>query len=220
MVRATDIRNDLFPNNRLQERTAHFSGTSFRLFLLLKVLHGLALDELNVPFWASAAIALVGIWLYTKKSGIKTIIYTDTGNTITRYCGLGLYWWFCSNDDARRSAWRLVTTTGAKINYLGFIRHFQECGWPKRPNKVCHEQLIDFPFEIQLVTELTVLVLVLDTVGMLGDMIHRMSNTSRIVDKLLEKGLVERVLCPRLIRPCKKLLGTTRPLIAHFPKIV
>lgn len=27
-------------------------------------------------------------------------------------------------------------------------------------------------------------------------MIHRMSNTSRIVDKLLEKGLVERVLCP------------------------
>ena len=28
-----------------------------------------------------------------------------------------------------------------------------------------------------------------------GDMIHRMSNTSRIVDKLLEKGLVERVLC-------------------------
>ena len=30
---------------------------------------------------------------------------------IHRYCGLGLYWWFYSNDDARRSAWRLVTTT-------------------------------------------------------------------------------------------------------------
>lgn len=28
------------------------------------------------------------------------------------------------------------------------------------------------------------------------DMIHRMSNTSRIVDKLLEKGCVERVICP------------------------
>ena len=25
MVRATEIRNDLFPNNILQERTAHFS---------------------------------------------------------------------------------------------------------------------------------------------------------------------------------------------------
>ena len=30
----------------------------------------------------------------------------------------------------------------------------------------------------------------------LDDMIHRMSNTSRIVDKILEKGLVERVVCP------------------------
>ncbi|MDG1930386.1 MAG: MarR family transcriptional regulator [Flavobacteriaceae bacterium] len=28
------------------------------------------------------------------------------------------------------------------------------------------------------------------------DMIHRMSNTSRIVDKLLEKGCVERTVCP------------------------
>jgi DNA-binding MarR family transcriptional regulator len=28
------------------------------------------------------------------------------------------------------------------------------------------------------------------------DMIHRMSNTSRIVDKLLEKGCVERTICP------------------------
>jgi hypothetical protein len=26
VVRATDIRNDLFPNDRLQERTAHFSA--------------------------------------------------------------------------------------------------------------------------------------------------------------------------------------------------
>ena len=61
---------------------SRLTGTSFRLFLLLNVLHWLALDGLNVPFWASAAIALVGIWLYTKKSGIKTIIYTDTAQTL------------------------------------------------------------------------------------------------------------------------------------------
>jgi DNA-binding MarR family transcriptional regulator len=29
-----------------------------------------------------------------------------------------------------------------------------------------------------------------------NDMIHRMSNTSRIIDKLLEKGCVERTVCP------------------------
>ena len=69
---------------------SRLTGTSFRLFLLLKVLHDLALDELNVPFWASAAIALVGIWLYTKKSGIKTIIYTDTAQTLCMLIALGI----------------------------------------------------------------------------------------------------------------------------------
>ena len=69
---------------------SRLTGTSFRLFLLLKVLHWLALDGLNVPFWASAAIALVGIWLYTKKSGIKTIIYTDTAQTLCMLIALGI----------------------------------------------------------------------------------------------------------------------------------
>ena len=69
---------------------SRLTGTSFRLFLLLKVLHWLALDGLNVPFWASAAIALVGIWLYTKKSGIKTIIYTDTAQTLFMLIALGI----------------------------------------------------------------------------------------------------------------------------------
>ena len=65
-------------------------GTSFRLFLLLKVLHWLALDELNIPFWASAATALVAIWVYTKKSGIKTIIYTDTVQTLCMLITMGI----------------------------------------------------------------------------------------------------------------------------------
>ena len=69
---------------------SRLTGTSFRLFLLLNVLHWLALDGLNVPFWASAAIALVGIWLYTKKSGIKTIIYTDTAQTLCMLIALGI----------------------------------------------------------------------------------------------------------------------------------
>ncbi len=69
---------------------SRLTGTSFRLFLLLNVLHWLALDGLNVPFWASAAVALVGIWLYTKKSGIKTIIYTDTAQTLCMLIALGI----------------------------------------------------------------------------------------------------------------------------------
>ena len=69
---------------------SRITGTSFRLFLLLNVLHWLVLDGLNVPFWASAAIALLGIWLYTKNSGIKTIIYTDTAQTLCMLIALGI----------------------------------------------------------------------------------------------------------------------------------
>ena len=69
---------------------SRITGTSLRLFLLLKVLHWLVLDEHNIPFWLSAAVALLGIWLYTKKSGIKTIIYTDTAQTLCMLIALSI----------------------------------------------------------------------------------------------------------------------------------
>lgn len=61
---------------------SRLTGTSFRLFLVLKVMHLIALDALNIPFWLSAAVAILGMWSYTYKTGIKTIIYTDTIQTI------------------------------------------------------------------------------------------------------------------------------------------
>lgn len=65
-------------------------GTGFRLFLVLKVFHWIALDAWQIPFSLSTAIALFGIWLYTQKTGIKTIIYTDTIQTICMLISLGL----------------------------------------------------------------------------------------------------------------------------------
>jgi len=72
---------------------SRLTGTSFRMFLVLKVLHWIALDALHIPFWASAAVAILGIWLYTQKTGIKTIIYTDTVQTICMLIALsvGIY---------------------------------------------------------------------------------------------------------------------------------
>ena len=61
---------------------SRLTGTGFRMFLVLKVLHWIALDALHIPFWASSAVTIIGIWLYTQKTGIKTIIYTDTVQTI------------------------------------------------------------------------------------------------------------------------------------------
>ncbi len=57
-------------------------GASFRLFLVAIVLQFTVFDAWNVPFAVTVIITLAFIWLYTFKGGIKTIIWTDTLQTI------------------------------------------------------------------------------------------------------------------------------------------
>lgn len=57
-------------------------GAAFRLFLVAKVLQLLVFDDLNVPFFLTVIITILLIWLYTFKGGIKTIIFTDTLQTL------------------------------------------------------------------------------------------------------------------------------------------
>jgi SSS family transporter len=57
-------------------------GASFRLFLVAKVLQLLVFDSLNIPFQLTVVITIALIWLYTFKGGIKTIIFTDTLQTL------------------------------------------------------------------------------------------------------------------------------------------
>jgi Na+/proline symporter len=56
-------------------------GASFRLFLAATVLQIAFFDAFGVPFYASVFATMVLIWLYTYKSGIKTIVWTDTLQT-------------------------------------------------------------------------------------------------------------------------------------------
>lgn len=57
-------------------------GASFRLFLVANVLQVTVFDVWNVPFVVTVCITLALIWLYTFKGGIKTIIWTDTLQTV------------------------------------------------------------------------------------------------------------------------------------------
>jgi len=57
-------------------------GAAFRLFLVAKVLQLLVFDSLGVPFTITVIITIALIWLYTFKGGIKTIIFTDTLQTL------------------------------------------------------------------------------------------------------------------------------------------
>jgi SSS family transporter len=57
-------------------------GASFRLYLVAGVLQLTVFDAWNVPFVLTVCLTLALIWLYTFRGGIKTIIWTDTLQTL------------------------------------------------------------------------------------------------------------------------------------------
>jgi Na+/proline symporter len=57
-------------------------GSAFRLYLVAIVLQRFIFDEMGIPFWLTIVICLLLIWGYTFKGGLKTIIITDTLQTL------------------------------------------------------------------------------------------------------------------------------------------
>lgn len=57
-------------------------GSAIRLFLATEVLHLFLFGPMNVPYWVTAVVTLLLIWVYTFKGGIKTIVITDTFQTV------------------------------------------------------------------------------------------------------------------------------------------
>lgn len=52
-------------------------GAALRLLLSIKILQYAFFDKLNIPPFITIIAVLILIWLYTNKSGIKTIVWTD-----------------------------------------------------------------------------------------------------------------------------------------------
>jgi len=57
-------------------------GSSLRLFLAATVLQLFLFDAWNVPFYVTVATTIILIWVYTFKGGVKTIVWTDSFQTI------------------------------------------------------------------------------------------------------------------------------------------
>jgi Na+/proline symporter len=53
-------------------------GAAARLYLVTLILHTFVFDRWNIPFPLTVAVSLLLVWLYTYRSGLKTIIWTDT----------------------------------------------------------------------------------------------------------------------------------------------
>lgn len=57
-------------------------GSAIRLFLATEVLHLFLFGPMGIAYWVTALVTLLLIWIYTFKGGIKTIVYTDTFQTV------------------------------------------------------------------------------------------------------------------------------------------
>jgi len=57
-------------------------GASFRLFLVATVLQLAFFDSFGIPFAVTVIVTIMLIWLYTYRAGIKTIVWTDTLQTL------------------------------------------------------------------------------------------------------------------------------------------
>lgn len=65
-------------------------GSAIRLLLVANVLQAFVFDSWGVPFALTVTLSIVLIWVYTRKGGMKTIIWTDTLQTLFMLLSLGL----------------------------------------------------------------------------------------------------------------------------------
>lgn len=72
-------------------------GASFRLYLIAGVLQTFVFESMGIQFWQTVTITVALIWLYTFKSGIKTIVWTDTLQTLFMLIAVGVAIYFVSD---------------------------------------------------------------------------------------------------------------------------
>lgn len=67
-------------------------GASFRLFLVANVMQLVIFDpmDIGVEFWHTVVLTILLIWIYTYRSGIQAIVWTDTLQTLFMLIAVGV----------------------------------------------------------------------------------------------------------------------------------
>ncbi len=65
-------------------------GAAFRLYLVANVLQIAIFDDWGIPYYLTVAITILLIWVYTAKGGIKTIVWTDSLQTLFMLLAVGV----------------------------------------------------------------------------------------------------------------------------------
>lgn len=80
-------------------------GATARIYIVLYVIHQYLLQAIGIPFWVTSGVVLLMIFLYTLQGGVKTIVWTDTLQTLFMLAALvGTIWYIVS--DPAMSTWK------------------------------------------------------------------------------------------------------------------
>lgn len=64
------------------------TGAAVRFYVVCFILHHFVFRQLNVPFPVTVVGMVALIWLYTRRAGIKTLVWTDTFQTTCMFAAL------------------------------------------------------------------------------------------------------------------------------------
>ena len=69
------------------------AGASLKFYVVCIILQRLVLDAYGVPFALTVVALVLLIWLYTRRGGIRTLVFTDTFQTFCLFTALLLMIW-------------------------------------------------------------------------------------------------------------------------------
>ena len=92
-------------------------GTAAKLYLVCLILYTYVFSAMGVPFWTIAAGAVTLVWVYTHKSGIKTIVWTDTLQTFCLIAAL--------------VSIIFVTVSHLQLNFGGIVQTISESSYSR-----------------------------------------------------------------------------------------
>lgn len=113
----TRIGNRAYRTGSLFFLLSRMLGTAAKLYLVCLILYTYVFSAMGVPFWTIAAGAVTLVWVYTHKSGIKTIVWTDTLQTFCLIAAL--------------VSIIFVTVSHLQLNFGGIVQTISESSYSR-----------------------------------------------------------------------------------------
>lgn len=113
-------------------------GAALRLYVVAGVLQLAVFDALGIPFWLNVAFTITLIWVYTFRGGMKTIIWTDTFQTLAMLICVGTSIVLISQD--------LNLSFQGMVNTIAESKYSQTFFWDVKDSKYFLKQFFSGAF--------------------------------------------------------------------------